>query len=74
MLDPDTGEHWASADDIALYLWMLELAGDHARHVWRITCVYNFHEQTEYRLDREGQLERERRVRKGVRARPLSEL
>ena len=74
MIDPDSEEHWASADDIALYLWMLELAGDHAKHAWRITCVYNFHEETEYRLDREGQLERERRIRKGVRARPLSEL
>jgi len=71
MIDPDTGEHWASADDVALYLWMLELAGDHARHLWRITCHYNFHEQTEYRLDREGQLERERRIRSRSRAEAL---
>jgi len=74
LIDPDTGEHWVSADDIALYLWMLELAGEHAKHVWRITCVYNFHEQTEYRLDREGQLERERRIRNGARAEPPGKL
>jgi glycosyltransferase involved in cell wall biosynthesis len=63
MIDPDTGENWASADDVALYFSMLELAGDHARHLWRITCLYNFHEQTEYRLDRDGQLDREDRIR-----------
>ena len=74
MIDPATSEPWASADDIALYLWMLELAGNHARHLWRITCLYNFHEQTEYCLDREGQRDREARVRKGTRARALSEL
>lgn len=71
MIDPDTGENWASADDVALYFSMLELAGDHARHLWRITCLYNFHEQTEYRLDREGQLERERRIRSRSRAEAL---
>jgi hypothetical protein len=74
LIDPETGEHWASADDVALYLWMLELAGEHARHLWRITCFYNFHEQTEYRLDREGQLDRQRRIRQGDRANPLDAL
>lgn len=74
LVDPETGTHWASADDIALYLWMLELAGDHATHLWRITCVYNFHPQTEYALDREGQLDRERRIRLGARAEPLASL
>jgi glycosyltransferase involved in cell wall biosynthesis len=74
LIDPETGEPWASADDVALYLWMLELAGDHARHLWRITCIYNFHEQTEYRLDREGQLDRQRRIREGARATPLDTL
>ena len=74
MIDPETGEHWESADDIALYLWMLELAGDHARHLWRITYFYNFHERTEYRLDREGQLAREGRIRQGRRAEPLDHL
>ena len=74
MVDPETGEYWESADDVALYLYMLELAGDHTRHLWRITCLYNFHEQTEFRLDRDGQLDREERIRKGDLARPLSEL
>lgn len=74
MIDPDTGEYWKSADDIALYLWMLELAGKHARHLWRITYVYNFHQRTEYRLDRDGQLAREWRIRQGRRAQPLDQL
>lgn len=74
MIDPDTGEYWESADDIALYLWMLELAGKHARHLWRITYIYNFHEQTEYLLDRHGQLARESRIRQGRRAEPLVDL
>ena len=74
MIDPETGDHWASADDVALYLWMLELAGPHARHLWRITCWYNFHEQTEFRLDRTGQLDRERRIRNHPRADPLDAL
>ena len=74
MIDPETGELWRSADDVALYLWMLELAGEHARHIWRITNLYNFHEQTEERLDREGQLVRERRIRQGTRAQQLDRL
>lgn len=74
MIDPETGGHWKSADDIALYLWMLELAGDHARHLWRVTYYYNFHEQTEYRLDREGQLDREQRIRNRAGAEPLDVL
>ncbi len=74
LIDPETGEHWLSSDDIALYLSMLELAGDHAKHLWRITYVYNFHEQTEHRLDRKGQLERERRIRTGRQAEELDSL
>ena len=74
MIDPESGDFWESADDVALYLWMLELAGDHARHLWRITCLYNFHEHTEYRLDREGQLERERRIRNRSKAEVIDAL
>jgi glycosyltransferase involved in cell wall biosynthesis len=71
MIDPETGDYWQSADDVALYLFMLELAADHAVHIWRITCVYNFHQHTEYRLDRGGQLERQHRIRTGRRAEAL---
>ena len=71
MVDPETGEYWESADDVALYLYMLELAGDHALHIWRITCLYNFHPRTEYRLDREGQLDRQSRIRTGYKAEAL---
>lgn len=71
MVDPESGEHWKSADDVALYLYMLELAGAHALHIWRITCLYNFHPQTEYRLDRDGQLDRQSRIRMGRKAEAL---
>jgi len=71
MVDPETGDLWESADDVALYLYMLELAGKHAVHIWRITCIYNFHPQTEYRLDRKGQLERQSRIREGREAEAL---
>ena len=74
MVDPETGAFWESADDVALYFYMLELAGDHALHVWRITCLYNFHERTEFRLDREGQLERVSRIRSLTRAEALDAL
>ena len=74
LIDPETGEFWLSADDIALYLYMLELAGDHAKHLWRITYIYNFHEQTEYRLDRKGQLDREQRIRSGRKAEVLDSI
>jgi glycosyltransferase involved in cell wall biosynthesis len=74
MIDPESGEFWKSADDVALYLYMLELAGDHAVHIWRITCVYNFHAETEYRLDRKGQLDRQARIRAGHRAEALDSL
>lgn len=74
LIDPETGDYWSSADDVAMYLWMLELAGDHARHLFRITYIYNFHEQTEYRVDREGQLARAQRIRQRAPARPLDRL
>ena len=74
MIDPETGELWESADDVALYTYMLELAGDHARHLWRITYHYNFHERTEYRTNRAGQLDRQQRIRRGRRAEAIDAL
>ena len=38
-IDEATGDLLESADDVALYLRMLELAGAHAIHIWRVTCV-----------------------------------
>ena len=73
-IDEATGDLLESADDVALYLRMLELAGEHAVHIWRITCVYNFHDQTEHRLDRTGQLEREERIRSRPVSSPLPSL
>jgi glycosyltransferase involved in cell wall biosynthesis len=44
--DPETRDYWESADDQAIYLAMLELAGRHARHLYRVTYVYNFRESS----------------------------
>jgi glycosyltransferase involved in cell wall biosynthesis len=43
LIDPETGEPWSSAVDMAQYFPMLELAGRHARHIERPLYVYNFH-------------------------------
>jgi glycosyltransferase involved in cell wall biosynthesis len=45
-LDPETGDYWESADDQAIYLAMLELAGHHALHLHRVLYVYNFRESS----------------------------
>jgi hypothetical protein len=74
LIDPQTGGYWASADDLALYMAMLELAGGHARHLYRITCVYNLNEVSEASLDRAGQRDRARRIRKLPRYEPLDRL
>ena len=74
MIDPATGEYWESADDQALYLAMLELAGPHARHLYRITYLYNFRELSEHNVDREGQRDRNQRIRQQPRQRPLERL
>jgi glycosyltransferase involved in cell wall biosynthesis len=63
LIDPRTGEYWASSDDLALYYPLLELAGRHARHLSRITYIYNYTAMAEERLDRSGQHDRARRIR-----------
>ena len=62
-IDPETGEYWGSADDQAIYLSMLELAGKHARHIYRTTYIYNYHEYADNRLDHAGSVDRETRIR-----------
>jgi hypothetical protein len=51
------------APDMAVYLAMLELAGDHARHIFRITCTYYPHAMSEHVRDREEQVAADRRIR-----------
>jgi hypothetical protein len=63
LIDPTTGKHWDLAPDLAVYLAMLELAGEHARHVYRITCAYHPHAMSEHVRDRSGQLAAEARIR-----------
>lgn len=74
LIDPDTGEHWAFAQDVAIYSSLLELAGFHARHMYRYNYVYNFHEQTEHKTNREAQLACVARMRQMPRYEPLAEL
>jgi len=44
MVDPETGEFYAARDK-ALYFPLIELAGTHARHIYRITYVYDITER-----------------------------
>lgn len=72
--DPETGELWESADDQAIYLAMLELSGTHARHLNRVTYVYNFWESSHsYEAPKETQV-RALRIRQGEKYAPLDRL
>ena len=63
LIDPDTGALWDLSQDMAVYLSMLEMAGQHARHVYRVTCTYNPHAMSDHIRDREAQLAAEMRIR-----------
>lgn len=41
LLDPKTGKPWVYARDKALFFPMMELAGTHARHIYRVCYVYD---------------------------------
>ncbi|PLX78351.1 MAG: hypothetical protein C0616_14765 [Desulfuromonas sp.] len=73
-IDPLTDELWESADDQAIYLAMLELAGRHARHLERITYVYNFWEQSHIYESTQESEQRAARIRRGERYSPLVRL
>ncbi len=62
-IDPQTGEYWESADDQAIYLSLLELSGIHARHIYRTTYIYNYHESADDKLDHSGSVDRASRIR-----------
>jgi glycosyltransferase involved in cell wall biosynthesis len=72
--DPQTGDYWECADDQAIYLGMLELAGWHSRHLNRITCVYNFWEESHSYSDNEKSVATAERIRKMARYQPLKGL
>jgi glycosyltransferase involved in cell wall biosynthesis len=71
LIDPATGCHWDMAPDMAVYFAMLELAGRHARHVYRITCTYHPHAMSEHVRDRAAQMAADTRIRAMI---PLEEL
>jgi hypothetical protein len=73
-IDPETGDHWDLSQDMAVYLPMLELAGNHAKHLYRITCTYNLHAASDHMQARPAQLEAEQRIRETPSCQPLDEL
>ena len=74
MIDPQTGDYWECADDQALYLALLELAGEHSRHIHRITYIYNYRETSHAFQDSSRSVEIARRIRQGRRCMPLTNL
>ena len=73
-IDPQTGKYWESADDQAIYLSMFELAGKHAKHIYRTTYVYYYHKNADNRLDHAGSVDRAARIRKMKKYPPLDRL
>jgi glycosyltransferase involved in cell wall biosynthesis len=74
LIDPATGKYWETADDRAIYISMLELAGVHSRHLYRITYVYNFRDISDENIDKAGGKERVRRIRMLQKYEPLNKL
>lgn len=73
-LDPETGRYWESADDQAIYLAMLELAGEHARHLYRISYIYNVHDASHVAFEAGQSQQRAKRVRQSRKYEPLESL
>ena len=72
--DPETGDYWESADDQAIYLAMLELAGNHSLHLHRVLYVYNFRESSHCFHGSDLSEGRARRIRQLPRYSPLENL
>lgn len=73
-IDPLTGDYWECADDQAIYLGMLELAGQHSRHLNRVTCIYNFWEASHSFHDNDKSVSTAERIRQMERYKPLKQL
>ena len=73
-MDPLTGDYWECADDQAVYLGMLELAGRHAKHLNRITYIYNFWQESHSYNDNEKSIATAARIRQLKRYQPLKAL
>ncbi len=74
LIDPETTQYWANADDMAFYWSLLELSGRHAKHLYRTLYVYNVTDYSEIHADPGGQQARALRIRKMPRYTPLSTL
>jgi glycosyltransferase involved in cell wall biosynthesis len=74
LIDPETGQYWANADDMAFYWCLFELAGHHARHIYRPVYVYDVRDYSEIHADPGGQESRATRIRKMQRYAPLQHL
>ncbi len=74
LLNPDTGKHWGPAEDVSYYLPMFELAGRHARHIYRPTYVYNIRDESVANSMPGLPLENELRIRKLPALKPLQSL
>jgi hypothetical protein len=73
-IDPETGKYWESSDDQAIYLSMLELAGSHSRHLYRVMYVYNFREMSHCFHGNNLSEGRARRIRGLSKYQPLGQL
>lgn len=74
LLDPETGQYWESADDMAIYLAMLELCGSHSRHLSRVNYVYNYHQSSHESFESEKSLARALRIKRLPKHAPLDKL
>jgi len=74
LIDPSTGRYWESADDVALYSSMLELAGRHSRHIYRFSYVYNYRDYSEWKKAPEESKKIECRIRNMKYYHPLNSL
>jgi len=73
-IDPLTGDFWESSDDQAIYLSMFELAGVHARHIFRDMYVYNHRSLSDDVVDLAGSRQRKERIRAMKKYLPLDRL
>lgn len=74
LIDPATGTWWESADDMVIYMALLEMSGSHARHVDRPTYVYNHRDASEDVRDLDGGRLRGERIRAMAAHDPLATL
>ena len=74
MLDPETGDFWQYSQDQAVHIPLLELAGKHARHINRITCVYNLRDDSVEKTNPSLRKAASARIRAMPKYRPLPSL